>query len=258
MSHLHLVRPAAAEQPPEEEYFFDEHTHRYYYRPAGSRERVEYLGVTRILNAAGLTDYSWMRAPTNRSDGERRLPPEGFPGWKRYYLWRGGAVHAATLLVDNGQQGQLEEWYRRLRERALDGEIRVRVDAYKQFLFDVRPKVMLREERLYDHGLHLAGTLDRTMLLKRGPALPDLKCSEQRATAIQTAAYEKMLGWTGEALGYIHADDEHIRFGLELRADGRYDLHWYDEAENWEDHQLFLSAVAIASWQQRWTGRLRE
>lgn len=246
--HLHIIRPSEPADP-NDEYRFDEEQHEYYFRRGGTNDWEKFIGVTRALNDAGISDYTWVSSLRSGKPA-----PPGFRNWKQYYLWRGGWVHDATVLIDDERDRALNEQLRQLEEERGLMDLRPRIDAYKSFLHEARPKIMLREARVYHLESTYAGTLDRTMLLNGLPALPDLKCSEQRATAIQTAAYEGALGWLGENVGYMYADVRHIRFGLELLATGKYKVHWYDGLEDFEDHGIWMIALGLAQWKRKYMG----
>ena len=151
---------------------------------------------------------------------------------------RGRHVHAACHYLDEGD----------LHEDSLDSEIRPYVDAYRQFLRDVRPRWTAIEQRVYCPVYQYAGTLDRvgTLMLPgaEGMAVVDLKTvsSLSPVTGLQLAAYDHAYRYTDRRRKPL------ARYALQLRPDRTYKLKRYDELT---DLAVFISQLTVTGWARR-------
>lgn len=178
---------------------------------AGDREL---LGVTRVLNAAKITDYS---APW-------------FTEWHRQ---RGQLVHQTVALENEGV----------LDDATLDPQLMGYLAGYRQFRSEVGGDVEFYEQIVSDVTLGVAGTLD---LIVRHPSdhelrrrLYDIKPCDAPATAIQLAAYAKF------ARALYARPISFQRAALVLPGDGTYEVVPYTDAH---DELVFLAALRVAHW----------
>lgn len=152
--------------------------HRYYYRGR------EVPGVTRVLEAEGLVD--WSHVPSRTLQRAQR---------------RGAYVHEACRFLDEG----------RLDWESLDYRIKGYVLGWQKFKDESGIRITAVERQLYRDGY--AGTLDRTGILRRRRTLIDIKTGTvQPAVAVQLAAYEHLTG------------KPHLRYAVLLIKDGDYRL----------------------------------
>ncbi len=178
--------------------------------------------------------------------GEQRIPGvtsvlelvSGYEGVPEHVLdaaaERGRAVHLATEFYDEGD----------LDEDALHESLRPYVDAWKRFRLETGFEVTHSETLVYSQRHRYAGTLDRIGILHAKRTLLDIKTTVvmMPATALQTAAYKT-------AFESQHPDEPiEQRVSVQLRADGTYRLHRYDDPT---DFAVFLSALNVHNWKQR-------
>jgi hypothetical protein len=139
---------------------------------------------------------------------------------------RGTAVHMACQFHDEGD----------LDESTVDATLRPYLTAYRLFLAESGFKPLRIEESLAHPIYRYAGTFDRVGELNGAGALVDIKTGALvPETAIQTAAYAGLL------------DHPVRRFGLQLRANGRYSLKEYADRNDWK---IWLAALAVANWRR--------
>ena len=182
--------------------------HRYF---AGDREL---LGVTRILQLAGVTDFS-------------------APWYTDWVKDRGQKVHEMIALENEGT----------LDEELVDDRLRGYLEGYRTFRAEVGGELEWHEQIVADHVLGLAGTFD---LMVRHPddrsfrrRLYDIKPADEAATAVQLAAYARL------ARG-LYSDTILIdRFALIIPGDGTYKTI---PCDNPQDDTVFLAALRVAHW----------
>lgn len=144
---------------------------------------------------------------------------------------RGRAVHLATEFYDDGD----------LDEDSLHESLRPYLDAWKQFRADTGFVVTHSETMVYHPRHRYAGTLDRVGDLNKKRTLLDIKTTVDMmpATALQTAAYKA-------AFEFMHPETPiEKRVSVQLRADGTYRMHTYDDPS---DLAIFLSALNLHNW----------
>lgn len=143
---------------------------------------------------------------------------------------RGQYVHLACHMIDDDA----------LDESSLDPALEPYVAAYREFLAFNQTSWALIEHRVFDAIYGYAGTLDRAGLINGVPFVLDIKSGGLPAfTGPQTAAYKRCL------------DKSHVwrRAALQLRADGTYQ---FQELTDRHDESVFLGALAVAKWKQRY------
>lgn len=147
-------------------------------------------------------------------------------------MTRGKYVHSATEMIDRGTL----DW------EGLDPELAPFCTAYRHFLEDKRPEIILSEKPLY-HATHLfAGTLDRLMKMDGGMAIIDIKSgAPSPATAIQVAAYRELVKVNEDAIPTKC-------FSLHLRDDGTYRLN--ECGDHRRNYQIFLAALTVVRWKK--------
>lgn len=147
-------------------------------------------------------------------------------------MLRGRYVHAATEMIDRGSL----DW------EILDDTLRPYCEAYRRFIEDKQPEILLSERPLY-HAQHLfAGTPDRVVKMDGATCLIDAKTgSPHPATALQLAAYREMVR-VSENIACSKC------FSLHLRDDGTYRLNEIGEMKR--NYNLFMAALSIVRWKQ--------
>lgn len=144
---------------------------------------------------------------------------------------RGSYVHLACQLLDEGD----------LDRATLDPIVAPYVAAYEQFLAVARPQWTHIEHRVCDAVYGYAGTLDRAGTLNGELMLVDIKSgSVPPFVGPQTAAYRRCLS---EPYRYRRA-------ALHLRDDGSFSL---EPLADRQDESVFMAALAVAKWKQRYT-----
>lgn len=142
----------------------------------------------------------------------------------------GKAVHLACEYDDQDD----------LDDDSLTPEVLIRVEAYRKFKRDVKPVVLLNEQKLYSPKYKFAGTIDRRYLIEGLEWTVDLKttASMSAAVGIQLAAYDRLVGDSGTRNG--------SKMGaLQLNGDGTYKLYPFTDAS---DFPVFLSLLNIHNW----------
>lgn len=122
---------------------------------------------------------------------------------------------------------------------SLAEETKPRLEAYQKFCLDMGFKPTLLEQPLYHPTLLYCGTPDQAEIdrcvadFKNGPHLPQ--------HALQLAAYAFMLPnpWRYE------------RWGVHLRADGKYDIQPYPKQTITSDFNIFQSCLNTFNWRRR-------
>ena len=152
----------------------------------------------------------------------------------------GDAVHWATELDD---ENDLDYF-------GLPDELRGYVDAWRLFKKQNGWVTELSEQRVYSKRYQFAGTLDcighfESMKSIRPSvvALVDKKTTYDILPAVgpQVAAY-------AEAWNESHKPKVRRRFAVQLKRDGRYNLHECGDATDWS---VFLSGLTLSNWLQR-------
>lgn len=189
-----------------EEFRYDPDTHTYW---LGARRL---LGVSEVINGAGLKDFSGIPAETLE---HARL--------------RGIAVHDACHFLDENDL----DW------SSVSGEIEPYVKAWERFKKDTGAVVESCEVASYHPTLFYAGRLDRIVRfpMARTAMLLDLKTYKPDAvTGVQLAAYANLQGLPV------------IRAGLWLKDTGKYSLtEFNDENGDWS---VFLMALKLAQFKE--------
>lgn len=184
---------------------FEESTHTY--RVDG----VVTPSVTQILEAAGISDFSGVPADVLARAAAR-----------------GTAVHVATWFDDQDD----------LDETTLDPAIGGYLAAWRKFKAENGVVVKLIEQRIYS-PLGYVGTFDRLITMtKWGEVLPDIKTGAVSPSwAIQLAAYLK--GFHGPQAPKCR------RVVVQLRKDGSYNLHWFEQKDLNRDWNVFAAALSV-------------
>jgi hypothetical protein len=196
----------------------DEAAHTYHW------DGVPAVSITDVLAQQGFVDY--MSIPASIRD---------------FALLRGREVAQATLLLDEGRLKwsslrETVEWEGRRYTWTLG-----RVMAYVAFKKEFKFKPTVREKPLYDPTYGYAGRPDCFGELFCGLGTVQLKCGPVAPwVGLQTAAEDRLL----RLAGY----DGQKRLGVELRADGTFKATWFKDPT---DIRIFLSALAVAKWQEK-------
>ncbi len=192
---------------------FDPKLHEY------SKDGLKVPGVTKVLQAAGLIDFS-------------KVPRDILTRALKF----GSAVHKATELHDKG----------RLDPASVDPAIEPYLNAWFKFLDDtafiIEPDSI--EQKVYSRKYRYAGTLDRIGILNNKRTIIDIKTSVDfsYATAIQLAAYQE-------------AENEYLpikqkvknREIVQLKGDGTYALAPEGFFQK-SDFSVFLAALTLWNW----------
>lgn len=171
-----------------------------------------YPNVTSILQAVGITNYTWMPAAQ-----------------KEAVFQRGSFAHKACELDDDGSL----DW------EELDEELRGYVLAWRAFKAElsVMGGVLLpdwTERKMVCVALGYCGTMDRMVELNGHTVPLDIKTGViTKACGIQLAAYDLARG---------ACDGE--RWGVQLSKDGEYKLVKYT---NKQDYAVWLAALKVYS-----------
>lgn len=162
--------------------------------------------VTEILRDSGLVQTGWF------SEEARD---------------RGSKVHRACLFFDEGD----------LDEDVLDPKLLTRLNSYKKFLVDVRPKIIAAEEYVEVPGLY-CGTLDRRLIMDGAESILDIKGVAQSP-------------WHGVQLAMYAAPFNRKtpmkRWNLYLSETG-YKL---TQRTDPDDYRIGMAAVTFTHWKRR-------
>jgi hypothetical protein len=142
--------------------------------------------------------------------------------------WRGGEVHYAALLLDQGV----------LVRRSVKKEYRGYLDAYERGKKETHFIPVEMEGEVYSEELDIYGHFDRIgYFANKSLAIADLKtCKMPPATALQLALY----GWMKDP-SYFWP-----RFGWELSADGRYSFRKWSRSTFKSDLEVAKAVVRRA------------
>lgn len=173
--------------------------HRYAYKG------LPYVGVTSILKAVGIIDYS-------------AIPPAK----RKYYMDRGTQTHLACQLDDAGT----------LNEDTVDPVIMPYLEAWRWFKRESGVVILPEwtERKMVSVALGYAGMMDREVMINQLPSMPhgqyslDIKNGKaMRWTGVQLAAYSILRGiFKGP------------RIAVELHKDGTYKVIWYTDDSDYE------------------------
>jgi len=143
----------------------------------------------------------------------------------------GKAVHLATELYDEGV----------LEESSLDDVVRGYFEGWKKFTAEHKCEWLGIEERVFHPSHKYAGKLDRKGFVDGRLFYIDIKTVSVvcKATGVQLA-------------GYLEADSHMLPFNLkmmkprraaiQLKPDGRYEWHEFEDANDWP---TFISCLTI-------------
>ena len=165
-------------------------------------------GVTTILRKAGLSDDRFFTEKARR---------------------RGKYIHAAILIYLQND----------LAEECVPVEYKGYVDAFKRFMSetDCTPYIELCEVPQFSKVFRWAGTPDIICKLNDRDVIIDVKTGVEAATTgVQTAAYALLC-----PVPVVQ------RFGLYLKADGKYKLVEYKDRN---DIKIFNAALSLYHWRQ--------
>lgn len=189
---------------------FDPVEHRY---TIGGRE---ILSVTKVLELAGIIDYSMLPADI-----------------REFALARGTAVHIATQYDDQGI----------LSEESLDPELLGYIRAWRKFRYETRWENLFIEYRGYQTVWDYAGTADRIGWFQYSTntetCVLDIKTGRAPGwVALQLAAYSELVNLKayGEVLG---------RVSVELHADGTYRMETFSVADRRRHFADFLACRRV-------------
>lgn len=163
------------------------------------------LGVSEILERAGLADKSWVSL---------------------YGLERGIAIHLATAYSDAGS----------LDESTVDPAVQPFLAAWRAFRRDIPTPILARERGYYDPAHGYAGTIDCVLGVPAAAWLLDLKTNTPPSYApLQIGAY-----WNLLRANQIEVAD---CFTLALKPDGSYRLRKVDHVKGWAKFYEALQKV---------------
>jgi hypothetical protein len=163
----------------------------------------------------------------------------GLMNWKRFVpadvldfaSERGRAVHSALHFYDENAL----DW------STVDPAIRGYIEAYERFASAKDWTPVMIEQPLYHASLRYAGRPDRIGVLDGDKCVLDLKSGVvNEVVALQLAGYA----------GLLAAPAAYRRFGLQLRADGKYRLSEYPRADYRFDFSVFASALNVAQFKR--------
>lgn len=169
------------------------------------------LGVTEILEKAGLIDDTWFTESTRA---------------------RGEAVHLACHYLDDDDL----DW------DTVEGEYKPYVEAYKKFLTECKPKWTQIEYKIHNKLYNYCGTFDRFGHLFENYSVLDIKTGLiQPWAALQLAAYAEIMDLKVRT-GLV------TRYGLNLKKNGTYKLVEYNDRQ---DIEVFRAALTLVKWKER-------
>lgn len=163
--------------------------------------------VTDILRDAGLIDAEWFR---------------------QYDLDRGRAVHKATELLDLGDL----DW------SSVDPVILGRLRSYQRFLDEVKPEILMIEQKVENSTIGYQGRYDRRVRINGRDGILDIK-GPSRAPwqALQLALYA----------GAISGPNLLARWSLHL-SDDKYNLIEHKDRDDW---RVAIACVTLAAWRAK-------
>ncbi len=188
----------------------NEETHEY------TRSGLKVPGVTRVLQAAGIIDFS-------------KIPPHMLAKAQKF----GSAAHKATELHDLGT----------LDAATLDTALVPYLTAWKRFKADTGFVCENIEEKFYSKRYGYAGKLDRVGRMKKKTVV-DIATSVDFsiAKALQTAAYQEAYN------EYVPAKEKiKEREIVLLKGNGIYELAPRDFFQD-SDFSVFLAALKLYNW----------
>jgi len=176
--------------------------------------------------------------------GEKRIPSVtgilrdagllNYHGSSDYYMGRGTYVHAATVMIDKGTL----DW------NALDDTLRPYCEAYRKFIEDARPEVLISERPMYHAAFLYAGCPDRVLMMNGRTVVVDIKSGVPiPANWLQISAYRELIAVNED----IHATQGGT---LSLQDDGKYRFRTCNLKDMKRDFQIFLAALSIVRWKE--------
>lgn len=168
----------------------------------------EYLGITRCLALAGVTDFSFC-------DEESR--------------WRGSETHKMIELCDLGT----------LNEATVPADLLGYLRAHKKFMRETGFIPQKIEFEVRDKTLKLRGRVDRLGLLRGKRTIADFKTGQVAdAVGLQLC----LGGYLADPAVWFN------RIAVQLKADGNYSLKPFHLMEWQSDLSTALACVRIARW----------
>lgn len=148
----------------------------------------------------------------------------------------GTAVHLCTELYDADD----------LDDDTVMPEWRPYLDGWVKFREETGFVPTRIETRVFHPGLFYAGTLDRTGILFDAEAMLDIKTSATMSPAVgcQTAAYLRAL----TAAPDYEGPQDMKRYSVQLKPDGTYKLHEYNDPTDWP---TFVSLLTVRNWTEK-------
>lgn len=130
-----------------------------------------------------------------------------------------------------------------LDESSLDESLRPYLNAWIAFRRDAAFEPTEIESRVFHPLLEYAGTFDRVGMLGGRICVLDIKATATMhpATGVQLAAYQ-------EAINRAQAFAVTARCGVQLRENGSYRVHQYEDKD---DFGTFLSLLNLYRWKER-------
>lgn len=196
---------------------FEPEPHKYFLDPEG----IEIPGVTRLLEACGIIDWSHV-APATLERAKQR----------------GTAVHQALHYFDDGE----------LDSETLSPEIHGYVMAYAAFKNQAQFEPLLVENMGWSPAFRYAGRMDRvgifhisseTSTEKTSHAIIDFKSGVVLpGHRIQLAAYNMLLP----------EPRKYRRIALKLNQDGTYKVHEFPQRDLQSDFGVFQAACQLWHW----------
>ena len=186
---------------------FVEDTHEYFL----DDRRLD--GVTEILERSGIADYRFSNEDA---------------------MTRGKYVHAATVMIDRSTL----DW------DALDDTLRPYCEAYRKFIEDARPEILISERPMYHAAFLYAGCPDRVLMMNGRTVVVDIKSGVPiPASWLQISAYRELIAVNED----IHATQGGT---LSLQDDGKYRFRTCNLKDMKRDFQIFLAALSIVRWKE--------
>lgn len=149
---------------------------------------------------------------------------------------RGIAVHLACQFDDEG----------RLRDESVSPVLRPYLEAWRAFRRDTGYSPLLTESRSYSVSHGFAGCIDSAGYFKKKLAIIDRKTGDGElapSTGPQLAAYLRLANDQPLLLPGLAT----TRYAVQLKSDGRYQLHQYADPRDWT---VFQSLLQIKTWKE--------